>query len=123
MAADNKNTLNDTLYADRNVSTATKVEKGLLPSPGPEYDHVLSVFKKIMKDESAALNFTQALYRVAAETGDYVITLLDALDVTDEMSVNRTMAYYLNGINSLATLYGVQNAVRPNYYAGRNILN
>jgi len=123
MAINNSNTLNDTINKDANVTKVQRREDGYLPSPGPEYDHVLSVFTKVMKDPGTALNFTESLYRVAAETEVYVMTLLESLDVTNEMTLNASMAYYLNGINSPATLYGVQQPILPNYYAGRNVLS
>ena len=123
MAINNTNTLNDTGYADGNVTNAITVQSGVLPAPGPEYDHVLSVFVKVMKDPDAGRNFTEALYRISAETGIHVSELLDSLDITDEMSLTASLAYYLNGLNSPSTLYGVQNAILPNYYAGRNVLS
>lgn len=123
MAINNQNTLNDNQYSDANVTRATDREQTFLSSPGPEYDSVLSAFRKIMKDEDAAKNFTEALYRVARETETYVLTLLESLDVTNEMTVNASMAYYLNALNSPSTLYGVQNPLVPNYYAGRNVLS
>jgi len=123
MATNNSNTLNDVQYSDANVTRAVKREQPLPVSAGNEYDTVLSTFRKIMKDEDAAKNFTEALYQVARETGTLVLTLLDTLDVTNEMSLNTSMAYYLNAINSPSTLYGVQNPIRPNYYAGRNVLS
>ncbi len=123
MAINNSNTLNDSKYTDSNITQAVRRDNGSLPSPGPEYDRVLSVFVKIMKDESAAKNFTESLYRVAAETSTYVITLLESLDITNVMTLNASMAYYLNGLNSPSTLYGVQNPVTPNYFAGRNVLS
>lgn len=122
MAKNNSNTLNDTKYTDKNVTLAKKTEQGKLPQPGPEYDQVLSTFVKVMKDEVAAKTFTEALYRVAAETNTYVLTLLDSLDISTTMTLNASMAYYLNAINSPATMYGVQQPVIPNYYAGRNVL-
>jgi len=123
MASNNKNTLNDVVYSDANVSRAVAREQNLPPAVGTEYDHVLSVFTKVMKDASAAKNFTQSLYKVAQETGTYVLTILESLDVTNEITLNASMAYYLNSINSPSTLYGVQNPIRPNYYAGRNVLS
>lgn len=118
-----RNTLNDIQYTDANVARAV-FRDGVLPTPvGPEYDHVLSVFKKVMKDDAAAANFTEALYRIAQFTEVYVLTLLEALDVADEMTISASMAYYLNGISSPSILHGVQNPVGPNYYAGRNVLS
>jgi len=79
MAINDSNTLNDNRPSDSNVSQAIKREQRTLPPAGPEYDHVLSVFKKIMKDEGAAANFTQSLYRIAQETGTRVISILESL--------------------------------------------
>jgi len=123
MATNNNNTLNDTRVTDPNLIQASRQIEGTLPNPGPEYDHVLSVFVKIMKDVGAARNFTESLYRVAAETETPVLTLLDSLDITDEMTLNTSMAYFLNAINSPATLYGIRTPLLPNYYAGRNVLS
>lgn len=123
MAINDSNTLNDNQFTDANVTRAITREKDLPPPSGPEYDHILSVFKKIMKDESAAANFTQSLYQIAQETGTQVIAILESLDITNEITLNTSMAYYLNAINSPTTLYGVQNPISPNYYAGRNVLS
>ena len=123
MASNNTSTLNNPRYNDFNVTKATKTQDGKLPSPGPEYDRVFSVFQKIMKDKEAARKFTESLYRIAEETNTYVITLLESLDTTNTMTLNTSMAYYLNAINSPATLYGIQNPIIPNYYAGRNVLS
>jgi len=123
MATNDSNTLNDNQPSDSNVSQAISREQGTPPPAGPEYDHILSVFTKIMKDESAAANFTQSLYQIAQETGTQVIAILETLDITSEITLNTSMAYYLNAINSPTTLYGVQNPTRPNYYAGRNVLS
>jgi len=123
MASNNRNTINDTQYSDANITRAVNRESQPQPSVGNEYDHVLSVFTGVMKDEGAALNFTQSLYKIARVTSLNVLTLLESLDVTSEMTLNTSMAYYLNGINSPSTMYGVQNPIRPNYYAGRNVLS
>lgn len=123
MAANDRNTLNDTLYTDANVTRAVRREDKQAGTPGPEYDHVLSVFEKIMKDPTAAANFTHALYQVAQETETEVMVLLESLDISNAMTLNTSMAYYLNAINSPSTLYGVQNPVTSNFYAGRNVLS
>lgn len=118
-----ENTLNDTSFTDANITRAA-IRENPRPAPaGPEYDYVLSVFSKIMKDPTAAENFTQALYSISQFTETPVLILLEDIETADVMTVNATMAYYLNGINSPSTLYGVQNAIRPNFYAGRNVLS
>lgn len=116
------NTLNDTLYTDPNVTRSLiKEQPGLMPV-GNEYDYVLSFFKKIMKDTSAAESFARSLYQVSQTTQIPVTTLLETLAGQDEIKLNESMAYYLNGIRSPSTLLGVQQLVAPNYYAGRNVL-
>jgi len=117
------NTLNDTSFTDANITRALLRENPLPVPSGPEYDYVLSVFKKIMKDESAAEKFTQALYSVSFLTEIPVIELLETMNTKTELEINASMAFYLNGINSPSTLYGVQNAIKPNFYAGRNVLS
>ena len=117
------NTLNDNQFSDANITRAVFRDNVLPTAVGPEYDHVLSVFKKIMKDELAAAKFTQALYKIAQFTEIYVLDLLESLDVADEMTISASMAFYLNSINSPTTLYGIQNPIKPNYYAGRQVLS
>jgi len=121
--ATSTSTINNPEFSDANIPRAI-VRDNLLPLPvGPEYDYVLSIFKSIMKDETAAKSFAQSLYTVSQLTGIYVVTLLEALDTTDEISLTTAMAFYLNGINSPTTLYGVKNLIIPNFYAGRNVLS
>jgi predicted RNA-binding protein Jag len=123
MASNNRNTLNDIIQPDANVTRAQQREDLPVAPPGPEYDHVYSVFLKIMKDETAAKSFTYSLYQIAQETETYVMTLLESMDTSSVMSINTSMAYYLNALNSPSTLYGVQNPVTSKYYAGRNVLS
>lgn len=117
------NTLNDTIYSDNDVTNAKKSEIPVPPPAGDEYDIVHSFFLKIMKDPHAAGTFTNSLYRVARYTQVDVLQLLNTLKDKDKIEVNAIMAYYLNGLRSPATLLGVQNTVKPNFYAGRNVLS
>ena len=88
-----------------------------------EYDAVYSFFFQAMKkDKTAAQNFTTTLFRIASKTQTSVMTLLDAISDQDQLQLNSTLAYYLNGMRSPATLLGINSAVVPNYYAARNVL-
>lgn len=115
-------TLNDYDTYDANVTRSETREKGLPKPVSNEYDYVLSFFKDIMRDESIAENFTESLYEVSQNTGHEVLVLLQSLEGQNAMQVNETMAFYLNNIRSPSTMFGVQNIIRPNYYAGRNVL-
>lgn len=91
--------------------------------PAAEYDIVNSYFKTQMTDPVAADNFTSSLFLVSGSTGTPVLTLLQAFENGGaNMSLNLTMAYYLNQIRSAATLLGIGVAYAPNVYAARNVL-
>lgn len=90
--------------------------------PAAEYDIVYSYFATQMTSKQAAGNFAVSLFRVAEDTGIPALTLLKEMQGNNGISLNVNMAYYLNQIRSRATLLGVGVAVRPNYYAARNVL-
>lgn len=90
--------------------------------PVNEYDIVNSFFESVFKTKQAAKNFTTALFRVAQETNTPVLTLLGQMQDQDTISVNATMAYYLNGLRSPSTLLGVNTVLTPNLYSARNVL-
>ena len=87
-----------------------------------EYDVVNSYFKSIFGNNQIANNFTVSLFRVAYGTDVSVLTLLDQIKGQDSITLTQTMAYFLNGIRSPATLLGVNAPVVPNYWAARNVL-
>jgi len=87
-----------------------------------DYDAVNSYFESVFRDRSAAQNFTTTLFRISAETATPVLTLLDQIRDQDTIQLTATMAYYLNGLRSPATLLGVNSTVTPNYYTARNVL-
>lgn len=90
--------------------------------PAAEYDIVNSYFLSVMKNKQAAGNFTVSLFRVADSTGISPLTLLKEFQGQDGVSLNISLAYYLNQIRSLATLLGVGVATVPNAYAARAVL-
>jgi len=118
----NTNTLNDVLYNDQNIRNGSKVTTAIPAKPSNEFDYVLSFFEKIMKDKVAAASFTQAIYEVANETQSNVLAILETLNTDTDITLSESMAYYLNGIRSPTALLGVDNTIKPNYYASRNVL-
>lgn len=87
-----------------------------------EYDVVNSYFKSIFENNRIAQNFTVALFRVAYGTNVSVLTLLKQIEGQSGLQLTQTMAYFLNGIRSPATLLGVNAPVVPNYWTARNVL-
>lgn len=87
-----------------------------------EYDAVYSYFRSIYTDAVAAGNFTVTLFRIANEQNVPVLSLLDQISrLKTTAELDRTLAYYLNGMRSNSTLVGVSEPTQPNFYAARNV--
>lgn len=80
--------------------------------------YMLSVFRTV----DAAENFSTTLFRIADETNVPVLDLLAEIQGMDDIQLTATLAYYLNGLRSPATLLGVNEPVTPNAYVARNVL-
>ena len=90
--------------------------------PAAEYDVVNSFFKSTMTTRLAADNFTVSLFKVAQDTKIPALTLLQGFEGVSGMTLNVSMAYYLNSIRNRATLLGVGVPVTANFYAARNVV-
>ena len=90
--------------------------------PANEFDAVNSYFESVFRDRQAALNFTTTLFRVSAESTIPVLDLLDQIRDQDQIQLNSTLAYWLNGLRSPSTLLGINATVTPNFYTARNVL-
>jgi hypothetical protein len=90
--------------------------------PANEFDAVNSYLSSVFTDAQAALNFTTTLFRVSAESNTPIMSLLQEIQGQDAIQLTATLAYYLNGLRSPATLLGVNTAVTPNFYTARNVL-
>ena len=86
-----------------------------------EYDAVNSYFKSVFGTAEAAGNFTVTLFRVAQESSIPVLNLLQQIQGQTLPELTLTLAYYLNGLRSKATLLGLSASVSPNYYVARNV--
>jgi hypothetical protein len=89
--------------------------------PAMEYDIVLSFFRSVFTTTLAAENFTTALFRVAEESDTSALTLLQSMEGQNSVQLTISMAYYLNGLRSPATLLGVLTPTTPNFYTARNV--
>lgn len=89
--------------------------------PVDEYDAVNSYFKSVFKTTEAAGNFTITLFRMAQQSDIPVMELLQQIQGQTLPELTLTLAYYLNGLRSKATLLGVNASVTPNYYVARNV--
>lgn len=87
-----------------------------------DYDAVNSYFKSVFADKQSANNFTVTLFRIAEQTNQNVLTLLDQIAGQSTIELTLTMAYYLNGLRSPSTLLGVNSVTTPNYWTARNVI-
>jgi pyruvate/2-oxoacid:ferredoxin oxidoreductase alpha subunit len=86
------------------------------------YDVVNAYFSSVFKNQQAAESFTISLFRIAEESQVPVLTILAQIQDQDQIELTATIAYYLNGLRSPATLLGINSAVVPNQWAARNVL-
>lgn len=87
-----------------------------------EYDVVNSYFKSVFKNNQIAQNFSTTLFRIAQETQTPVMTLLEQIEGQSQVEMTATLAYYLNGLRSPATLLGINSPVIPNFWTARNVI-
>ena len=86
------------------------------------WDIVNSYMLSVFRTPDAAENFSTTLFRIADETEVPVLDILAQLQGLDTIQLTITLAYYLNGLRSPATLLGVNEPVTPNAYVARNVL-
>ena len=91
--------------------------------PAQEYDVVLSYFRSVFSTLNQAKNFTTTLFRVASLSGIPATTLLEQIQAAGSNlpQITITFAYYLNTLQSKATMLGVKTPSTPNAYVARNI--
>ena len=90
--------------------------------PVNQYDAVYAYMRSVFDTERAAANFTTTLFRASVESGINVMDLLQELQRHGQPELTSVLAYYLNGLQSSATLLGVQARVLPNKYVARNVI-
>ena len=86
------------------------------------WDIVNSYMLSVFRTAEAAENFSTTLFRIASETRVPVLDILAELQGMDTIQLTATLAYYLNGLRSTATLLGVNEPVIPNAFVARNVL-
>jgi hypothetical protein len=62
------------------------------------------------------------LFRISNITGENPLTLLEYMQGGTKLQVTSLMAYYLNGLKSKTTLYGISVTPSPNQTIQRNIV-
>jgi len=86
------------------------------------YEIVYSYFVSVTNTVDTAKNFTTMLFRISNITGENPLTLLEYMQGGTKLQVTSLMAYYLNGLKSKTTLYGISVTPSPNQTIQRNIV-
>lgn len=86
-----------------------------------EFDIVRSYFLDLYTNPAIADDFTAVIFQIATGYEKSALEILEEMKGQDGVAVNATVAYYLNGLRSKATLLGVTVIQQPNYYAARNV--
>lgn len=89
--------------------------------PAAEYDAVLSYFKSVMNTAEQAENFTTAIFRVAQESQENAMDILQQFYGQTGTQLTLSLCYYLNSTRSNATLLGMLQPTAPNYWTARNV--
>ena len=90
--------------------------------PSNEYDAVYAYFLSQFTSIEAAKNFTTVMFLISTNNKIPVMDLLAEIRQLDQPSLTVTLAYYLNGFRSKATLLGLSQVILPNKYAARNVV-
>ena len=86
-----------------------------------EYDVVYSYFASVFNTAQQARNFTTTLFRVADWSDIPPMTLLEQFKGKSGPDITFTFAYYLNTLQSPATMLGIGVGATPNYFVAHNI--
>lgn len=89
--------------------------------PSGEYDIVNSYFKSVFNTVEAAENFTVSIFRVAQESGESAVSILQKIQGPTGPQLTANLCYYLNSVRSRATLLGVLQPAVPNFWTARNV--
>jgi hypothetical protein len=88
-----------------------------------EFDIVYGYFRNVCSTAEIAGNFTTLLFTIAQQTGENVLTLLQAIQgAPNKLQMNKLICFYLNSFRSKVALYGVGQIPRPNESVARNVV-
>jgi len=88
-----------------------------------DFDIVNGYFQSVCETIDIANNFTTLFFRIAQYNQIDVLTLLAAIQGTENnLQMNAFICYYLNGFKSKTTLYGIANIPIANQPAARNVV-
>ncbi len=113
----------DRTSLDRTIKIFDSFYNSNVTVSGNQYDLVRSYFIGVCPSETIANNFTAILFRIASVTGINVLDLLGEIKGTNnQLQMNAKICYYLNGIKSKTSLYGINVIPKPVLPVARNVV-
>ena len=108
---------------DRTVQIFDSFYQTNLKVGADQYDIVHGYFTSVCKTKNIADNFTTVLFRIATQTGVSVLTLLDEIKgKSSGLQMNQQICYWLNGLKSKTSLYGISVIPQPIVSVARNVV-
>jgi hypothetical protein len=110
---------------DRTVQILDEFYQTDLQVEPARYDIVYGYFSKVCGNKNISENFTTVLFRISTQTGVDVLTLLDELkgkSNDSKLKMNQQITYWLNGLKSKTSLYGISVIPQPIVSVARNVV-
>lgn len=115
--------IDDRTSLDRTVRIFDAFYQTDLKVGAAQYDIVYGYFSSVCKTKNIAQNFTTVLFRIATQTGVDVLTLLDEIQGKGPgLKMNQQICYWLNGLKSKTSLYGIGVIPQPVIPVARNVV-
>lgn len=113
----------DKTTLDRTIKIFDSFYNSNITVSGSQYDLVHSYFIGVCPSETIANNLTAQLFRISSVTGLDVLDLLNEIKGTgNALQMNAKICYYLNGIKSKTSLYGINVIPSPVQPVARNVV-
>ena len=115
--------IDDRTSLDRTVRIFDAFYQTDLKVGASQYDIVHGYFTSVCDTKNIADNFTTVLFRIATQTGIDVLKLLDEIQgIGPGLQMNKQICYWLNGLKSKTSLYGISVIPQPVVSVARNVV-
>lgn len=118
--------IDDRTSVDTTVKIFDSFYQTKLRVDGAKFDIVRGFFVETSGSANIADNFTTVLFRISTQTGVDVLDLLDELKgkrSISKLKMNEQICYWLNGLKSKTSLYGISLVPHPNISVSRNVVS
>lgn len=115
--------IDDRTSLDRTVRIFDSFYQTNLQVNPADYDIIYGYFSSVCKTKNIAQNFTTVLFRIATQTGVDALVLLDEIKGNGPgLQMNQQICYWLNGLKSKTSLYGISVIPQPVIPVARNVV-